>query len=140
MPKFFAGVKSDVNSNLHFIDDQTVCYSVGHNVVLYNIEEKTQKYIPGTEGSEAITALAVTRSKKFLAIAEKTERTPICIIYDLQTLKRKKVIASTELKKENKEFISIAFSAKNEKQIVTLTGIPQQNVYIWQWDKSKCVT
>jgi len=53
------------------------------------------------------------------------------MIYDLTTLKRKKVIASTELKKENKEFISIAFSAKNEKLLVTLTNIPQQNVYIW---------
>jgi hypothetical protein len=24
-----------------YIDDQTVCYPVGHNVVLYNLEEKT---------------------------------------------------------------------------------------------------
>lgn len=41
VPKFISGLKSNVNNNLMYIDDQTVCYPVGHNVVLYNIEEKT---------------------------------------------------------------------------------------------------
>lgn len=126
VPKFMAGVKCDVNNNLHYIDDQTVCYPVGHNIALYNIEEKTQRYIAGVEGSEAITAMAITRSKKYLAVAERTERTPICSVYDLThpQLKRKKFIASSELKKENKEYISIAFCPKNEKLLVTLTGTP----------------
>jgi hypothetical protein len=118
-----AGFKCDVNNSLHFIDDQTICYPVGHNIVLYNTEEKSQRYISGIEGSDAITAMAVTRSKQYLAVAERTERSPVCIIYDLQTLKRKKVIASSEFNKEIKEFISIAFSAKNEKQLVTLTNV-----------------
>jgi len=135
-----AGVKCEVNNNLHFIDDQTVCYPVGHNIALYNIEEKTQRYISGIEGSEAITAMAVTRSKKVLAVCERTERTPICVIYDLTTLKRKKVIASSELKKEAKEFICCAFSPKNEKMLVTLTNIPSQYFHIWQWDKMRMVS
>jgi hypothetical protein len=47
------------------------------------------------------------------------------MIYDAKTLKRKKVIVSTtELKKENKEYISVAFSPKNDKLIATLTNIP----------------
>ena len=41
VPKFISGLKSNVNNNLIYIDDQTVCYPVGHNVVLYNLEEKT---------------------------------------------------------------------------------------------------
>ena len=119
-----------------------MCYPVGHNITLYNIEEKTQRYIPGIEGSEAITALALTKSKRYLAVAERTERTPVCCIYDLHhpLLKRKKVIASTEIKKENKEFISINFSAKNEKYLITLTNSPSQNVFIWQWDKAKLIS
>lgn len=86
--------------------------------------------------------MAITRSKRWLAVAERTERTPICSIYDLHhpQLKRKKFIASSELKKENKEYISIAFCPKNEKLLVTLTNVPHQNVYVWQWDKPKCVT
>ena len=139
-----AGIKNEVSNNLFFIDEQstTVCYPVGHNITLYNIEEKTQRYIPGIEGSEAITALALTKSKRYLAVAERTERTPVCCIYDLHhpLLKRKKVIASTEIKKENKEFISINFSAKNEKYLITMTNSPSQNVFIWQWDKAKLIS
>jgi len=41
IPKFISGLKSNVNNNIIYIDDQTVCYPVGHNVVLYNLEEKT---------------------------------------------------------------------------------------------------
>lgn len=125
------GVKTEVNNNLHFLDDQTVCYPVGHNIALYSIEEKTQRYISGIEGSEAITAMAVTKSKKFLAVAERTERTPICIIYDLQTLKRKKVIASQDIKRDSKEFICISFASKNEKLLVTLTSTPVQYIHVW---------
>lgn len=124
VPKFMAGVKNDVNNNLYFIDEQTVCYPVGHNIVLYNIEEKTQRYISGIEGSEAITAMAVTRSKKYLAVAERTERSPIILVYDLQTLKRKKVIASTDFRRECKEFINLNFSAKNERMLISITNIP----------------
>ena len=109
-------------TNLHFIDEQTVCYPVGHNIALYNTELKSQQYISGIEGTLEITAMAVTRNKKILAVAEKTERTPICIIYDLQTLKRKKIIASGECNAA--EFCSIAFSAKNDKLLVTLTTEP----------------
>jgi hypothetical protein len=130
-----AGVKSDVNNNLHFIGEtgEFVCYPVGHNIAIYESETKSQKYISGIEGSLAITAMAVTKSKKFLAVAERTDRTPVVSIYDLKhpQFKRKKFISSNELKKENKEFISIAFCPKNEKLLVTLTNIPQQNVYIW---------
>ena len=126
VPKFMAGVKSEVANNLHYIDDNTVCYPVGHNIALYNCEDKTQRYISGIEGSEAITALAVTKSKKYLAVAERTEKTPICIVYDISRSvpKRMKVIASSEIRRENKEYISIAFSPKNEKMLVTLTNNP----------------
>jgi len=112
-------------------------------VCLYNIEERSQRFIPGLDGSERITALAVSRSKRYIAIAEATDKTPLCSIYDLQTLKRRKLLASTEIK--DKSYCSIAFSQTNmEKMLVTLTekSTPEQTdqtVYVWQWDKSKCL-
>jgi hypothetical protein len=135
-----AGVKNEVNNNLHYMDETTVCYPVGHNIALYNTDERTQRYISGVEGSEAITAMAVTKSKKFIAVAERTERSPICIIYEYPSLKRKKIIASADIKKENKEFVSIAFSPKDERKLVTLTNIPNQHVFVWQWDKQRCIS
>jgi hypothetical protein len=44
------GLKGDVQGNLFYYDDQRVIYPVGHNVVIYNVDEKTQQYIPGKEG------------------------------------------------------------------------------------------
>jgi len=46
----------------------------GHNTVIYHSEQKTQKFIPGTPETEGITALALTSSRKFVAVAEKAEK------------------------------------------------------------------
>lgn len=127
-----------MKDNIHFLNDNEVIYVAGHNVVFYNIEDKTQRYIQGIEGTEGITALALTKSKKYLAVAEKHEKSPICTIYNTQTLKRYKIICSLEISKQ-KEFISMAFCPKNEKLLATLSNEPQQEVHLWQIDRQKCV-
>lgn len=81
MPKFISGVKSDVAESVLFYDDHEVIYPAGHNVIFYQTEEKVQRYIPGIEGTQGITALALSKSKDWLAVAEKHERTPIVTIY-----------------------------------------------------------
>jgi len=104
--------------------------------------------IPGLEGSERITALAMSRSKRYLAIAECTDKCPIISVYDMAQMKTlqpgqkpkvKKLFASNEIK--NKAFTCMAFSQTNgEKMLVTLTdGDPDQGVYVWQWDRAKCM-
>jgi hypothetical protein len=69
----------------------------------------------GVEGSEGITALAVSQAKKYLAVCEKAERA-LCIVYDLGTLKRRKILTSTDY--NAREFISVAFAATNEKSLL----------------------
>lgn len=69
----------------------------------------------GVEGSEGISALAVSQGKKYLAVCEKAERA-LCIVYDLTTLKRRKVLTSTDY--NSREFISVAFAATNEKSLL----------------------
>ena len=117
-PKFIAGLRTEVKTNIFYLTDNTVLYPVGHNIAIFNTEDKSQRYIPGLEGSEGITALAVSHSKKFLAVAERTDQTAICIVYNLDSLKRK-VIASESVK--HRELVSVAFSPSNEKMLVTLT-------------------
>jgi hypothetical protein len=41
-------MKADVAGNIFYCEDQRVIYPAGHKVVIYNIDEKTQTYIPGT--------------------------------------------------------------------------------------------
>ncbi len=39
--RFVFGMKGDVQGNVFFLDEQRVIYPAGHNVVIYNIDEKT---------------------------------------------------------------------------------------------------
>ena len=56
---------------LRFYDEQTVVYPAGHNTIIHNLEQRTQKFLTGTEKSEEITAMCVSPNKKFVAVAEK---------------------------------------------------------------------
>jgi len=82
----------------------------------------------GIEGSEGITALSVSPSRKYVAVCEKAERA-ICIIWDVSGItsnppaapKRRKVLTSSDY--NSKEFLSAAFAPTNEKSmLVTLVS------------------
>lgn len=100
-PRFMFGLKGDVRNNVHFLDDQRVLYPCGHNIVIYNLDDKSQIYIPGVEGSEGITTLALSASRRFLAVCERAEKA-LCLIYDLAGInqvpalqpRRKKILTS----------------------------------------------
>lgn len=98
-PRFLFGLKGDVRNNIFFLEENVVLYPCGHNVVIFNIEDKSQKYISGIEGSEGITALAVSQKKQFIAVCEKAEKA-VCVVYQYeeksQTIKRRKILTSTE--------------------------------------------
>lgn len=90
VPASVFGVRSDVSDNLCFLDEQHVVYPAGANIVILNIDQKTQRFIPAGEGGGKFTAMAVSPNRRFIAIAEKSDR-PSVNIYDLQTLKKRKV-------------------------------------------------
>lgn len=87
----------------------------------------------GIEGSEGITALSVSPSRKYVAICEKAERA-ICLVWDISGIssnppvapKRRKVLTSSEY--NAKEFLSVAFAPTNEKSLlVTLVSFKNSN-------------
>ncbi|GAQ89010.1 hypothetical protein KFL_004790040 [Klebsormidium nitens] len=65
------GLKGSIRDNIHFIEDVTVVYPAGRNVVVYNIEQKTQRFISGSPESDGISAIAVSANRKLIAVAEK---------------------------------------------------------------------
>lgn len=93
--RYVFGFRADVKDNVHYAEDGSVVYPAGHNVCLYSPEARTQRLIPGTLESEGITALCVSSNKKLLAVAERSDKAMITV-YDLQTLKRRKVLVSTD--------------------------------------------
>jgi hypothetical protein len=89
------GVKGDVRDPICYVDEQTVLYPAGHNTVIFNLEQRAQRFLPGTEKTEEITAITVSPNKKFVAVAEKSEKGMITV-FDLHSLKRRRLLTSTE--------------------------------------------
>lgn len=63
-PRFIFGINGSMPNNIHMVDDKKVLYVAGHNVVVYTLDEKSQTFIPGTEGSEGINAIATSINDK----------------------------------------------------------------------------
>lgn len=153
-PRFFFGLKGDVSNNVIYLEDNIVCYPCGHNVVVYYIVDKIQRFIPGIEGSQGITALALSPSRKFLAVCEKATNA-ICTVYnigkflELGSEKRQQSIFDVPLKKRKilvsnedpaKEFVSADFCTKNERLLVTISAKSEARVTIWNWEKQRCIS
>lgn len=90
--KHVFGLKGDVANNIALVDESTVLYPAGANTVIYNAESKSQRFLPASDTCEAITAIDVASSKRFAAIAERGGERPAISIYDLNSMRRRKVL------------------------------------------------
>ncbi|CAM9492887.1 unnamed protein product [Chrysoparadoxa australica] len=128
------GVNGAVPNGISFSDQTTLLYVAGHNLVFYDILEKSQRFIHGTEGCAAITALAICPNSKFVAVAESQGEHQICI-YDLRTLRKRKSLAQPA-DTATREFVSIAFS-HDSNLLLTQGGAPNWTLSLWNWHKAR---
>ncbi|TPX47853.1 hypothetical protein SeLEV6574_g02417 [Synchytrium endobioticum] len=159
------GLSARVKSNIHFADEQSVLYPTGANVVLYNVETKAQRFIPVGEKRLGVTALAVSQSKRYLAVAE---RAPAVEDGSLMSSpnngvnvnggsgqQEKEAITSSGPSVEvwdlhglrrrkvmyaseglSREIVSCAFSADG-KLILACTSSPDYQLHLWGWEKPR---
>jgi hypothetical protein len=83
--------------------------------------------------------MAINQTKRYLAVCERSTQA-ICFVYDMHTLKRRRVLTSSEL--QANEFTQVSFAYSEEKlhnYLLTLSGEPDYRVIIWLWDKSRFV-
>ena len=133
LPRHAFGIAGGVKDNCWMLDDTTCVYVSGHNTVVANLEQRTQRFIPGTEGFEAITAICVSPKKDLVAIAERGEKATISV-YDLKTLKKKKVLSTPEV--QAVEYVHMCFSPDG-KYLLSLGAEPDYTLVKWSWDKAK---
>lgn len=93
--RFIFGVNGELKNNIFLLEDHRILYSAGHNIVLYNTEDKSQYFLPGKfenlnslamEQTEGITCINVSASKKFLVICERAQRA-VWTVYEIQNQK-----------------------------------------------------
>lgn len=68
------GMRHDVAAGVAYHDEQTVVYPSGTSCVLFNIDQKQQKFISGTDRSRGMTAMALSQNRRYVAIAERGDR------------------------------------------------------------------
>jgi WD40 repeat protein len=127
------GIKGDVADNICYLDEQTIVFPTGSNCILYNIDQKSQRFIPGTDKSPGITAMAVSPNRRYVAIAERGEKA-IITIYDLHTLRKRKVLTYPD--GAATEYVSLAFSP-DSKYLISQGGKPDWILLYWTWEKAK---
>jgi hypothetical protein len=87
------GLVGSISHALHYIDDQHLAYPAGSGIIIYNVEQKTQRFLTLLEGGN-VTAMCAT--SRLIAVAEQNEKRATVSIYDTHSLKRKKVIRDDE--------------------------------------------
>ncbi|XP_012560110.2 cilia- and flagella-associated protein 57 isoform X1 [Hydra vulgaris] len=132
-PRYAFGLRVGVSNNIAYIDEHVIIYPAGCNCILYNIDQRTQRFIAGTEGNIGMTAIAVSPNKRYVAIGEKGEKAVVSI-YDLHSLKKKKVLSSPD--NTSIEFVCLAFSP-DSKNLIVQGGRPDLMLLYWAWEKSK---
>ena len=94
-----------MGNNVIYLDDQTIIYPAGTQVVLYEVDQKTQKFLSINE-PDGVSTLIASANGKSLAVAIKgfapnldenpddtVERGAFIALYDLHTFKKKKTFA-----------------------------------------------
>lgn len=131
-----------MKNNIHFGEDDSIIYPAGHTVVLFNPQTKTQRFLFGSDVNDPrfekaeITALAVSPNRRFCAIAERAREFATISVYDLRTLKKRKVLVTTELRCT--EYVSLCFSP-DSKYLLSLGSGPDTPLINWLWHKARPV-
>jgi cilia- and flagella-associated protein 57 len=129
------GLKGDVKTNVHFVEEHLLAYPCGSGTILLNLETSEQSQIGGA-AIGGITALGLTPSRRLLAVAERSaeERGVGTVhIYDTSTLKRRKLLAYSEL--GSASIASVAFSA-DSKLCLTQGAEPDWTLVLWSTEKA----
>ncbi|XP_076282978.1 testes of unusual size [Lasioglossum baleicum] len=132
--KIFYGLKTDIISNAHYISDSEILYPAGNLLTLHHIPQRRQRLLRLSDKQE-INIIAVTNNKKYVATCEMGEK-PTISIYDVQTLKRKKLLGIPYDAPEVTKFTCIDFSFDNQ-YLAAVTGEPDQKMLFYNWEKGK---
>lgn len=90
------GAAATQPGGLAYVDETTLAYLCGPNVVLYQPDTKTQRFVAGG-GEGRVTAFAACPARRLLALAQRgagAEGKATITLFDLQTLKRRKILTA----------------------------------------------
>ena len=140
-PRFNFGCNGQLNNCILMHEEKKLIYVAGHNIVVYNTDEQTQSFIPGSENATEINFITLSATGRYIAYCERAEPRAQVTVYELANRKKRKTLPEPEMENlsiECREFLGCAFSPTTEKQhMVTLSGEGDWCAILWQWDQFK---
>ncbi|XP_078485320.1 cilia- and flagella-associated protein 57 [Ciona intestinalis] len=129
------GLRPHISGNIGYLEEQTIVFPSGNQVVRFNIDQKQQRFIPGSDKSQGMTAIALSPNRRYVAVAEKGDK-PTVTIYDMlhDQSKKRKTLSAPDL--QTNEFVSLAFSP-DSKYLIAQGSRPEWMLVYWAWEKSK---
>nr|CAD7403161.1 unnamed protein product [Timema cristinae] len=133
-PRIIFGLKTNIKGTATFITDHEILYPVGGVLSLHNYTQKRQRYIKFPDKQKNINIICVSANKKMAAVSEKGDR-PSISMYDLGTLKRKRVL-NLPSDMTALEFVSLSFT-HDGKCVAAVAGEPDWMLIFYNWEKGK---
>ncbi|XP_050451189.1 cilia- and flagella-associated protein 57 [Cataglyphis hispanica] len=127
------GLKTDIIGNAHYITDAEILYPVGNVLAIHNVLQYQQKLIRLSDKN--INVICVSANKKYVAVSEVGDK-PTISVYDLQSLKRRKLLGIPFDTPGVTRFTSIGFTF-DSKNLVAITGEPDLTLLFYNWEKGK---
>ncbi|XP_032681142.1 cilia- and flagella-associated protein 57-like [Odontomachus brunneus] len=132
--RVFYGLQTDIIGNAHYITDAEILYPVGNVLAVHNFAQRDQKLIRLPE-KYRINIICVSPNKKYVALSETGEK-PTISVYDIISLKRKKLLGIPYEATGVTKFSCMAFTHDN-KNLAAITGEPDQTMLFYNWEKGK---
>ncbi|KAJ3096593.1 Cilia- and flagella-associated protein 57 [Phlyctochytrium planicorne] len=124
--------------NVFYVDENTVLYFAGCNVVVADMDSKAQKFFPATEKAEGISAVMISPDRHVFAVSEKSSK-PAINIYDLHSFRKRRTLhAYSESQGTAREFVSLAFSS-DTRYLAAQLGGPEWILHYFAWEKGKLI-
>ncbi|KAH9271594.1 hypothetical protein BASA83_006204 [Batrachochytrium salamandrivorans] len=128
------GIKTDIRDGLFYVEENTILYPAGSNIIINNVEQKTQRFIPISEPGDGISAVTVSARRHVFAVAEKSLQ-PSVHIYDLHNYRKRRQLFALETA-QGKEFVSLSFSI-DSKYLAAQLAAPDWLLHYYAWEKGK---
>ncbi|TPX34714.1 D-alanine---D-alanine ligase [Synchytrium microbalum] len=133
------GLKSDIRDNILYLDDNTVIYPAGSNIIISNFEQHVQRFVPVSERGDGFSAIAVSPDKHLFAVAERGPTRASIHVYDVQNFRKRKTLVPASESYTAKEFSHLYFSP-DSKFLVAQLGQPENVLHYFAWEKGKVIS
>ncbi|NXW49021.1 CFA57 protein, partial [Nyctiprogne leucopyga] len=130
------GCRPGVAGGVCFLEEQEVLHAAGAGCLRLHLQQKWHKFIPGTEKSRGVQALAVSPDRQYLAVSEAVAEQPVLTIYDLSSVpaRRWRTLAAAEL--PAREAVSLAFSPDGQ-YLAAAAAPPEGLLTYWLWERQR---